>query len=188
MEEQELISRSKDGDVDSFNELVEKYQKQVYNLALQMLRSPQNAEDATQDAFLSAWRAISRFRGGNFKTWLLRIVANTCRDQFRLAKRRPSSSLDSIVETGDLPLTIDPLESPEGYASQQELGWIINEALSFLSEEQRLVVILSDIQELSYEEIAQITKAPLGTVKSRLSRGRANLRKILSQHNNWRMF
>jgi RNA polymerase sigma-70 factor (ECF subfamily) len=86
------------------------------------------------------------------------------------------------LETGDLLPATGSSESPESYASRQELGQFINEALSHLPEEQRLAVILFDIQELSYEEIAQITKAPLGTVKSRLNRGRASLRKILSRH------
>ncbi len=181
MEEQELISRSKSGDLDSFNRLVEKYQQQVYNLALRMLKNPQDAEDAAQDTFISAWRAIPKFRDGNFKIWLLRIVANTCRDHFRLVKRQPTHSLDSILETSNLPSMADSSESVEDYALRQELGELISKALFLLPKEQRLVVILSDIQELSYEEIVQITKAPLGTVKSRLNRGRANLRKILQR-------
>jgi RNA polymerase sigma-70 factor (ECF subfamily) len=139
MEEGDLILRSKDGDLDAFNQLVEKYQRQVYNLALRMLGEAPAAEDATQEAFLSAFRGIGKFRGGSFRAWLLRIAANACRDQQRFWR------------------------------------------LAALPTDQRLAVILYDIEGLSYEEIARVMNSSLGTVRSRLSRGRARLRLYLGQ-------
>lgn len=177
MDEQEAISKSKAGDLDSFNWLVERYQVQVYNLALHMMGNRADAEDAAQDAFISAFKAIKGFRGGNFKAWLLSITANACRDRFRARKRQAVVPLDSLLVEPE-----STAESPEDYALRQELGQFITEGLASLPKDQRLVVILADIQGLSYEEVSQVTGSPLGTVRSRLSRGRAHLRDFLLQH------
>ena len=176
MDEHELIRQSKQGDLDGFNRLVERYQAVVYNLALWMLGNPPAAEDASQDAFLSAWRNIDSFRGGNFRAWLLSITANACRDQLRKLRHNPSISLEEmLVEPEGLPSS----ESPEEYAERQEMSEQIQEGLASLPQEQRLAVVLSDIQGLSYEEIALVMSCSLGTVRSRLSRGRAHLRDYL---------
>jgi RNA polymerase sigma-70 factor (ECF subfamily) len=179
MEENELIERSKRGDLDCFNQLVEKYQQQVYNLCLRMLGSTHDAEDVTQDAFISALRGIGRFRGGNFRAWLFRIAANACRDQLRLLSRRPASSLDDLPV--DLELEDRHALSPEQYAINQELGEQIARALASLPADQRLAVILRDIMGLNYDEIAQAVGSSLGTVKSRISRGRERLRQLLKK-------
>ncbi len=174
MEEHELIKRSKQGDLNSFNQLVESYQGLVYNVALRMLGDAQAAEDAAQDTFLSAWKSLGRFKGGNFKAWLLQIAANACRDQLRHLKRHPTMPLES--------LSFEPLssaESPEDYALRQELSQQIQRGLDTLPPEQRLAVLLFDIQGFSYEEVAKVMGCSLGTVKSRLSRGRAQLRDYL---------
>ncbi|MDY6892201.1 MAG: sigma-70 family RNA polymerase sigma factor [Chloroflexota bacterium] len=182
MQEHELIKRSQDGDIEAFNQLVEHYQNQVYNIALRMLGSPETAEDATQDTFLSAYRAIGKFKGGSFKAWILRIAANACYDKMRAARRTHATSLDMILEESpEFPLN-DNEESPEDYALRQELGRLLTDGLARLPEDQRLAVILCDIQGLSYEEISQVTRSSLGTVKSRLNRGRTRLRDILLQH------
>lgn len=176
MDDQELIERSKQGDLDSFNCLVESYQGLAYNLALRMLGDSQAAEDAAQDAFISAWKHINSFKGGNFRAWLLRITANACRDQLRKLKHHQSTSLEALpIE----PEGSSPGESPEDYALRREMGEQIQKGLAGLSSEQRLAVVLSDIQGLSYEEIAQVMNCSLGTVKSRVSRGRAQLRDYL---------
>ena len=181
MEEQELISSSRAGDIEAFNLLVEQYQRLVYNLALRMLGNSETAEDATQDAFLSAYRAIGKFRGGSFKSWILRIAANSCRDKMRVARRARVTSLDTLLEkSGDL-LLDNNAESPEDYVLRRELGQFLNEGLTHLPEDQRLAVVLCDIQGLSYEEVSQATGSSLGTVKSRLNRGRARLRDFLLQ-------
>jgi len=179
MEEDELISKSRAGDVEAFNELVELYQRLVYNVALRMVGDAGAAEDVTQDTFLSAYRAIGKFRGGSFKAWLLRIATNHCHDRFRAAQRSRVISLDALLlETEPLSLS-DDAESPEDYALRRELGRALNEGMAHLPEEQRLVVILSDVQGLSYEEVAEAAGCSLGTVKSRLSRGRIRLREFL---------
>jgi RNA polymerase sigma-70 factor (ECF subfamily) len=181
MDEQELVSRSKSGDVEAFNLLVEQYQRLVYNLALRMLANSEAAEDASQDTFISAYKAIGKFRGGSFKSWVLRIAANSCHDKLRVARRYRVVSLDTLLlETGDLPQA-DNTESPEDYALRRELGRFLNEGLAHLPEDQRLVIILSDVQGLSYGEVAQATGSSLGTVKSRLNRGRTRLRDFLLQ-------
>lgn len=181
MDEQELISRSQSGDIQAFNDLVELYQRQVYNLALRMLGSAETAEDATQDTFVSAYRAIAGFRGGSFKAWILRIAANSCRDKLRVSRRASIVSLDNLMEeVGDF-IADDKTESPEDYAQRRELGRLLDGSLARLPEDQRLVVVLSDIQGLTYEEIAQVIGISLGTVKSRLSRARLRLRELLLQ-------
>ncbi len=181
MDEQELIGRCKDGDIDAFNLLVEQYQRLVYNVTLRMLGNVQAAEDATQDTFISAYRGVSRFRGGSFKAWILRIAANSCHDKMRAARRARITSLDSMLQESDAAHPVDDAESPEEYTLRRELGRFLSEGLSCLPEDQRLVVILSDIQGFSYEEISQTTGASLGTVKSRLNRGRSRLRDYLLQ-------
>ncbi|MBA7603169.1 ECF RNA polymerase sigma factor SigE [subsurface metagenome] len=176
MEEDELIKRAKEGDLDCFNQLVERYQREVYNLSLRILGNASAAEDASQDTFLSAFRGIGKFRGGSFRAWLYRIAANACRDQLRLLRRRPATSTDS------LPLELESDQpSPEDFAMRRELGEEIKRALAALPPDQRLAVILRDIEGLDYGEIAQVTGRSLGTVKSRINRGRARLRHHLEQ-------
>jgi len=175
--EEELIQQSKDGNLDSFNQLVEKYQRQVYNLAVRMLGNRQDAEDATQEIFVLAWKAIRSFRGGTFRTWLFRMAANFCTDELRRRRGRQTDSLEALFpEHNPLPSST---ESPEDHLLREDLSQLISKHLLRLAKEQRLVVTLADLQGFSYEEIAQITNSSLGTVKSRLNRGRANLRDLL---------
>ncbi len=180
-EERRLIEVAQRGDVEGFNALVRLYEGRVYNLCYRMLGDADSAADAAQDAFLSAFRNIRSFRGGAFRSWILRIATNTCYDVLRARKRRPSVSLNvASDEEDDSPLQIaDKGELPDDFALRRELAAAIQEGLAGLPEDQRLVLVLSDIQGLAYEEIAQITNTNLGTVKSRLSRGRARLRTIL---------
>lgn len=180
MDEQALIASAREGDVRAFNQLVMLYQSMVYNVAYRILSDADAASDATQDAFLSAFKAMGKFRGGSFKAWLLRIVTNACYDQLRVKQRRPTSSLDDLpVESDHSPYLHDPAEKPDEFVERQELNHMIQVAISTLPVEQRMVVVLSDVQGLSYQEIAQATGLSLGTVKSRLSRGRARLRDYL---------
>jgi len=181
-EERRLVEVAQRGDVASFNELVRLFEGRVYNLCYRMLGDPDSAADAAQDAFLAAFRNLRSFRGGSFRSWMLRIATNTCYDVLRVRKRRPSVSLDLEAddETDSSPLQIaDTAESPDDFAQRRELAAAIQDGLTALPDEQRIVLILSDIQGLAYEEIAQITNSNLGTVKSRLSRGRARLREVL---------
>ena len=182
MDEPDLIARSQEGDLDSFNQLVEMYQGQVYNLALRMLGSGAAAEDAAQEAFISAFQHVKSFRGGSFKAWLFRIATNACYDQMRSAKRRRSTSLEGMLERDPSREPESGGESPEAAALRAELSRELTNAFNILRADQRAVLILSDVEGLSYEEIAQATGASLGTVKSRLSRARSHLRDHFTKH------
>ena len=180
-EDASLVARARTGDLAAFNTLVETHQDAVYGLCLRMLASSHAAEDVTQDVFLAAYRHIDSYRGGLFRAWLLRIAANACTDELRRRQRRPQTSLDLMTEDGsplDLP---DESESPEESVLRGELSRYIQAGLMALPPDQRAVVVLCDVQGLTYEEISEALNASLGTVKSRLSRGRARLRELLLQ-------
>ena len=177
----DLVRRAQRGELAAFNMLVIRHQNAAYSLALRFLRTREAAEDVTQEAFVRAWRAIDTFRGDRFRSWLLRIVANAARDELRRRKRRPQRSLDETWDDSDM-ASIDPVEpglGPQERAEQTELRGVLERALAELPEEWRMVVLLSDVHGLSYEEIADAVDAPLGTVKSRLSRARGRLRQLL---------
>lgn len=183
MDESQLIAAAQNGDLPAFNQLVLRYQNLAYNVAYRILGDPDLAADATQDAFLKAFKALGSFRGGAFKPWMLRIVTNTCYDYLRSAKRRPSDSLDDAMESGEhSPRLHDRGEGPDSYVERQELSQMIQWAISQLNYDQRAVVTLVDIQGFSYEEAADILGISIGTVKSRLSRARAKLRDIMQAH------
>ncbi len=178
--ESALVQQSQKGDLDAFNQLVLHYQGQVYNLALRMLSNEAAAADAAQEAFISAYQALSGFRGGNFRSWLLRITANACKDMMRSAKSRPSVSLESL-EPDPAATPRSKADPPEDAALRSELAAEIQRGLDTLPQQQRLAVVLVDIQGFSYEEAAQVMAASVGTVKSRLSRAREGLRRYLRQ-------
>lgn len=180
MDEKALIAAAKRGDTHSFNQLVSHYQDIVYNVAYRILGDAEAAADASQDAFLSAYTAVTRFKGGSFKAWLLRIVTNACYDQLRVKQRHPTSSLEAVyTEVDPSPNFVSRQETPEQHAVRQELGQTIQRGLNTLAPDQRVTLVLSDIQGFSYKEIAQVTGISIGTVKSRLSRARASLRDYL---------
>jgi RNA polymerase sigma factor (sigma-70 family) len=180
MDEQALIASARKGDVRAFNQLVMLYQSMAYNLAYRILSDPDAAADATQDAFVSAFKAMHKFRGGSFKAWILRIVTNACYDQLRIKKRRPADSLDNLpVEQDHIAHLRDSAEQPDERVERQELNLVIQAGIMALPAEQRVILVLSDVQGLSYQEIAEVENLSLGTVKSRLSRGRAKLRDYL---------
>ncbi len=181
-EESRLVARSRQGDLNAFNSLVETYQGAVYNLCLRLLGSPEAAEDATQEAFLAAFRHMADFRGGSFRSWLLRIAANAATDELRRRRRRPQIPLEiEPDQQGPAHLIADSSPGPEAVALRREVIRQIEAGLLTLPVDQRLAVVLSDVQGLSYEEVAQVTGASLGTVKSRISRGRERLRRYLSE-------
>ena len=180
-EERRLVTASQGGDITSFNQLVRLYETRVFNLCYRMLGDSESAADASQDTFLAAYRNIRSFRGGSFRSWLLRIATNTCYDVLRARKRRPTTSLDAVLGDDDEGMSFDPADPGEAAEERlrHELGSAIQHSLAQFPEDQRVVVILSDIQGLSYDEIAAVTGTQIGTVKSRLSRGRARLRDLL---------
>lgn len=179
----ELILRAQQGDLDAFNHLVGRHQNAVYSVALRYMRSPDLADDVTQDAFLRAWRAIDTFTnhdGIGFRSWLLRIASNRALDVLRARQRRPADSLDAAMDDDESNWAPeDPGETPLQFAERGDLAEQLEWALGKISPDQRMVVILSDIQGHSYDEIAEIVGVAPGTVKSRLHRARTRLREIL---------
>ncbi|MGI6375550.1 MAG: sigma-70 family RNA polymerase sigma factor [Anaerolineae bacterium] len=183
MDEAAVIAAAQQGDVGAYNELVIAYQQLAFNVAYRVLGDEERAMDATQDAFLRGYRAIDSFNGGSFKAWILRITTNACYDMLRASKRRRTTSIDDLVEDDEHSgLLQDDQETPEEYVQRRDLNEVIQAALAALPEDQRTVVILSDIQGLNYAEIAEATMVSLGTVKSRLSRARAKMREYLLAH------
>ena len=164
----------------AFNAIVERYQSHVFNLSARILGNRTAAEDATQDTFISAYRAIGKFRGGSLRAWLLRIASNQSYDILRSSKRRPAQSLDESLENPSFQLRSDA-ETPEQAAVRNELGVEIQRAITNLPKNQRTVLVLIDVQGLSYDEAAQVAGTSIGTVKSRLSRARSRIRDLLRQ-------
>jgi len=182
MNEPALIESARKGDIDSFNTLVVAYQHQVYNLAYRIMGDEAAAADATQEAFISAYKHVASFRGESFKSWIYRIVTNACYDELRRRKRRPATSLEGLVEDSDTDVEYDVPDDglgPEERMQQRETAAVIQSGIETLPGDQRITLVLSDVQGMSYEEIASITGANLGTVKSRLSRARGKLRDYL---------
>ena len=181
MDEAALIKDAQKGSITSYNTLVLHYQEQVYNVAYRIMGEVDSASDATQEAFIAAFRSIHTFRGGSFKAWLARIVTNACYDELRRRKRRPQASLEALYVEDEAPNPhlVAHSETPEQYTQRMELQTAIQSCLQGLPEDQRTAAILSDIEGFSYEEIAVSAGVALGTVKSRLSRARLRLRDCL---------
>ena len=184
---QQAIARALAGEVDAFNQLVVKYQRLAYSVAYRMLQNEESAGDAVQDSFVKAFRALGGFKGGLFKSWLLRIVVNTCYDVLRVQQRYVSEPFEEEpITDGDETRASRPLvdshESPAAYVERMELSGYIEVGIRSLPPDQRLVLVLCDVHGYSYEEIAEITGYPMGTVKSRISRARTKLRDYLLQH------
>jgi RNA polymerase sigma-70 factor (ECF subfamily) len=183
MDEQALIHDAQNGNLDAFNSLILHYQDSVFNTALRILGDEDLASDATQEAFLSAFKSISSFRGGSFKAWLMRTVTNACYDELRRQKRRPTTPLEPDTDDGeevDSPRWLaDPNMSPEQEAEADELEHAIQHCLNNLPLEFKTVVVMADIQGMDYTEVAIAVRVPLGTIKSRLARARLRLRECL---------
>ncbi len=185
MDEVELIRSAQKGDLDAFNRLVLAYQDMAYNLAYRMLSDQDAAEDATQIAFLSAYRNLGNYRGGSFRAWVLRMVTNTCYDELRRRHRRPTVPLEPAnpedEEEIESPVWLaDGNPSPEEQIETRELESAIQHCIQDLPEEFRAIVIMVDVQGFDYTEAAQAVGKPLGTIKSRLARARLRLRDCLN--------
>jgi RNA polymerase sigma-70 factor, ECF subfamily len=186
MDEEALIQSAKEGDLNSFNRLVLAYQDLVFTQACRLLNDDQAADDATQEAFISALRSIRKYRGGSFRAWLLRIVTNACYDELRRRKRRPTIPLEPLDDEGDeieSPAWIaDTEETPEEVFERTELGNALQNCIEKLPTDFRTVLYLIDVQGLDYKEVSVVIEKPLGTVKSRLARARSRLRDCLQGH------
>ena len=180
--EKMLILKSQQGDVNSFEELISNYQLYAYNIAFQMLKHEEDAKDAAQDALIKVYKNIGQFQmDSKFSTWLYRIVINTCKDQLRSKKSQWMSIED---ESSDAKEWIEKLparesEQPDRQLEKKEVSERIMEAFNRLSPNHKSVLMLRDIQGMSYEEIGVIENCSVGTIKSRINRGRLILRDIL---------
>jgi RNA polymerase sigma-70 factor (ECF subfamily) len=180
-DETALIARAQRGHLESFNRLVLMHQDSAFTLAFRLLGDSHRAADAAQDAFIAAYRRLDTYRGGNFRAWLLRIVSNRCYDVLRSQKRHPTLSIERPNDEDD-PEALeiaDGSATPEQTAQQRELRRAIQGCISALGEDQRIALVLSDVEGFSYDEIARQTGAQMGTVKSRISRARASVRDCL---------
>lgn len=183
LDDGELIARAQQHNAAAFNELIERHRSPVYSVALRYMGTADMANDVTQDAFLRAWQAIDTFQnnhGVGFRSWLMRIASNRALDLLRASRRRPSESLDAAIDNEESNWSPeDPGETPVEFAERDALATGIERSLLHIPPDQRLAIILSDIQGYSYDEIAEITGVAPGTVKSRIHRGRARLREVL---------
>ncbi len=186
MDEELLIQAAKENDLDAFNQLVLKYQQNVYNVALRILDDLDEADDVTQQAFISAYQHIRTFKSGSFQAWILRIVTNKCYDILRHSQRHPTQSIEGENEDLDTNgenscLMQDNAPSPEEQAVLKEQESVVQHCIDRLPKEFKAVVILVDLQGMDYQEAAQVCRIPLGTIKSRLARARVYLKDCLSK-------
>ena len=186
-EEAEVIKRVVEGDVNAFELLMTAYEKNVYNLAFRMCQNPEDAADMTQEAFIKAFNSLHSFRGDSkFSVWLYRIVSNVCLDFLRKQKRRPAMSLsmeDDDGETAELQIP-DESSSPQKLLEQKLSREAVNRGLKELPEDQKQILILRELQGLSYDEISQALGIESGTVKSRIFRARKKLCAFLIKDGN----
>lgn len=187
IEEKKIIKKAVAGSAEAFEQLVLQYQNPIYNLCLRITGNPEDAADMTQESFLKAWRNLESFHfEAAFSTWLYRLASNTCLDFLRSAKRRRELSLTVEDESGesqllDLP---DPAPTPEASLLTNEENARLGAAMGQLDPEQRRILTLRVVNDLSYTEIAAVLNIKEGTVKSRLARARESLRKKLLQTGN----
>lgn len=179
--EQKWIVAAKNGDLDAFNQLVLAYQDHVFTVTYRIMGDTQSAADAAQETFITTFRRLETYQGGSFRAWLLRIATNTCYDILRYQKRRPAVGFDDLVDEDydDGPPIPDQIDTPEEAMQNAELNMAIQQCIEALNEEQKIALVMSDIEGYSYQEIADTVGVQLGTIKSRLSRARASLRQCL---------
>ena len=180
-DEAAVVARAMAGDRSAFTQLMEHYQSACYGLAWRLLGDADQAADATQDAFIHAYDAIAKFRGGLFRSWMLRITANASYDILRRAQRRPTTTLPD-PEEGEAELPDMAAVNPVAEAARTELYHYLEIALRKLPEDQRTAIVLCDVYGMDYNEVAATTASALGTVKSRIHRGRLRLRELLAEH------
>jgi RNA polymerase sigma-70 factor (ECF subfamily) len=173
-----LLERARDGDLDAFNDLVSCYQDHLYALVVRMVPDRDQASDAVQEAFFSAYRNLSAFRGGSVRSWLSRIAVNAAMDTQRAKKRRPAQPYPELEDESWQPPAGSDAD-PVATAMTAERSRVLREALASITAEQRTAIVLYDVEGYDYAEIADMTGVSLGTVKSRIHRGRLALRERL---------
>jgi RNA polymerase sigma-70 factor (ECF subfamily) len=178
--DEELVARSMNGDADSFNQLVRRWERPIYALAYRVLGREEDARDVCQDTFLRAFRALSGFKGqAKFSSWLYRIALNLCRDWIRRQRRAPTVQMPEDVDAAELAAAEGPTESIETLVARRELGRAVAVAMASLPEEQRTAIVLKEYHGLTFQEIADLQGCPLSTVKTRLYQGLSVVRRQL---------
>jgi len=181
-DDRDLVGRARRGDREAFTQLIVQYQVPLYNMALRMVGQPDDAADITQEAFLRAWEKIHTLREAPFKSWLFQIAANLCYDHFRRGRRlgimpdEDQTGTSNVVGLGIA--TPDPQEQTEANARTR----LVRDSIQALDHGMRIAIVLRDINGMAYEEIAAVLRVPLGTVKSRIARARAQVQERLQQH------
>src|SRR5437868_5681553 len=179
----ELVARSRGGDVDSFNQLILRWERPIYALAYRVIGREEDARDVCQEAFLRAFRALPGFKGeAKFSSWLYRITLNLCRDWIRRQRRTPVSQMPEDVDAVEYASETGPTESIEDLVARRELSAVVEEAMALLPEEQRTAIILKEYHGMTFQEIADLQGCPLSTVKTRLYQGLSVLRRHLSRN------
>ncbi len=181
--EKDIIEKCKLGDNDAFEILIKNYDKKVYNMIYRIIGNKEDAFDLTQEVFIKVYKSIRNFRGdSSFSTWLYRLATNTCFDENRRKQNKKTYSLDKPIETelGQLKRDFpDDINTPDEILIKKEMQNLVQKAISMLPEEQRVMIVLRDIQGFSYKEISETLQCSMGTVKSRINRGRLALKNIL---------
>jgi RNA polymerase sigma-70 factor, ECF subfamily len=180
MSDEELVARSRGGDLDSFNQLVLRWERPIYALAYRVIGREEDARDVAQETFLRAFRALAGFKGqAKFSSWLYRITLNLCRDWIRRERRAPVAQAPEGVDLLELASSAEPTETVEDLVSRRELGRAVAKAMSTLPDEQRTAIVLKEYHGLTFQEIADLLDCPLSTVKTRLYQGLTVLRREL---------
>lgn len=182
--DEELVSRSMGGDLDSFNQLVLRWERPIYALAYRVIGREEDARDVCQETFLRAFRALGGFKGqAKFSSWLYRITLNLCRDWIRRERRQPIAQAPEGVDLVELAGEAEPSESIEELVARKEIGAAIAKAMALLPEEQRTAIVLKEYHGMTFQEIADTLDCPLSTVKTRLYQGLTVLRRQLERSN-----
>lgn len=176
--DEQLIHQASRGDAAAFEQLMRAQEGRMYAVALRMCGNREDALDCVQEAMLRVYRAMKGFKGqSSFATWIYRVTMNTCLDELRRRKVRTASSLDAMLDAGWAPT--DESDTPEQHSVASEQRRMLEQAIAGLPEDMRAAIVLRDVQGFSYEEIAEMLDANVGTIKSRISRGREKLREVL---------
>lgn len=178
--DEDLVARSQGGDLDSFNQLILRWERPIYALAYRVIGRQEDARDLCQETFLRAFRALPKFRGdAKFSSWLYRIALNLCRDWMRRQRRAPTLQFAEGVDPMDMAAEQGPVESIEDLVARRELSAIVEDAMALLPEEQRTAIVLKEYHGMTFQEIADLQGCPLSTVKTRLYQGLSVLRRHL---------
>ncbi len=186
LSEQELIRSAQAGNAVAFEQLIEEHQKRIFSIAYRIAGNPEDAADMAQEVLVKIFRNLKNFRGDSkFSTWLYRVATTTCLDEQKRQRRHTAYSLDETLETEDGSLAVDPVDTgptPEESMERKAVRQAIHQAIGKLKEEHKKVILLREVQGLSYEEIAKILNCSEGTIKSRINRARDSLKKFLLQN------